>query len=158
MKYTICAIILTLFLSLNAISQDQTNEKKYRYDLVPNLELTGGYLFGDIDAYKANISANNIIANGVGIYTSFEFAADKEEDYFSNIIGLTGTVLPWMYVFGGFDFFTKRGIFANDPTNPIKSRKEIGIGVIPVKWFVIRAGYSTSVEWTLSAGVQIPLK
>lgn len=160
MKNTFFIIICFIFLTqnLHARSNPFGVYSKPAFNLTPNIEITAGNVFNtESDTYKLNFSVNNIIANGFGVYASYEWEVNEENGYSSNIIGVTGSVLPWMYVFGGFDFFTDSGMFSNDPVNPIKSRKEIGLGIVPFKWVAIRAGFSNSMQWTLSAGLRIPV-
>lgn len=167
MNKSFLLIIAIIFFSLNGWTQQASNlpfgsrnlKMAPVWKLEPSLDMTGGYLFEtENDIYKVNLSANNIFYNAFGLYTSFEWGVDDlGEDYFSNMIGATASVLPKLYIFGGFDFFTEHGMFSNDPVNPIFCRKELGIGYTPLRWIAFRGSWSNSMGFTASAGLRIPL-
>ena len=110
------------------------------------LNITLGYVpKSSINALKASFAFNNILFKRAGVYTSFEKGLDS--DFFTNIYGLTFSVHERVYLYGGIDLFTK---YKGD-------RKEIGIGFIPYKRLIVKAGWSGAVGITLSAGITIPL-
>ena len=114
-------------------------------------DITLGYVFKPShQAFKANISLNNLLIHRFGIYNSIEIRPDN----FFYISGITATVRSWVYLFGGADLFTKNGLLYKEVPDV---RKEVGVGFIPGKWIVIRMGYSTQFGPSLAAGAKIPV-
>lgn len=153
----IAAIIFLVSGSLFAQTEPEVTEpeetEKQSVEITPSLMVTAGYVpKSSINALKAGAAFNNLIFNRIGAYTSFEKGLDS--DYFTNIYGLTGTVHKNVYLFGGVDLFTKYGLFNDSDNNGV--RKELGVGIIPVKNLVVEVGWSSSVGITLAAGLRIP--
>eukprot|EP00764_Aduncisulcus_paluster_P008524 gnl/Carplike_NY0171/2776_a3728_513.p1 GENE.gnl/Carplike_NY0171/2776_a3728_513~~gnl/Carplike_NY0171/2776_a3728_513.p1 ORF type:complete len:156 (+),score=2.45 gnl/Carplike_NY0171/2776_a3728_513:42-509(+) len=114
-------------------------------------DFTLGYVTkSPYQAFKANISVNNILFRRFGFYSSFEAGADT----FYSIYGMTTTIIPRIYFFAGVDCFGKNGLLNGEKRDP---RKEVGLGLVPYKWFVIRMSYSDSVGPSVSAGVKVSL-
>ena len=159
MRNILILILLGSFFSVDVWSQSnnlpftQQNKKDKTTELNPNLDITLGYVpKSEINAIKTSFSANNIIFNRFGVYTSIEKGLDS--DYFSHTLGITGSILPKVYLWGGLDLFTKRGFF----NNGTGARKELGIGFFPCKRAVIQLGYSSSIGPTFAAGFRIPIR
>ena len=117
------------------------------------LIITLGYVPNSkYNAVKGNIAWNNFLFNRFGAYTSFEKGLDS--GYFSNLYGVTFSLHEKVYLFGGADLFTKNGVFSD---SEIKTRKEIGIGIIPYKRLAVNMGWSSGVGITFGVGLKIPL-
>ena len=114
--------------------------------------ITGGYVpKREYNALKVTADYNNFLFNRFGVYTSFEKGLDS--GYFSNIYGITGSLGKRMYLFTGVDLFTHHGLF-----NARKHcRKDIGIGIIPLKNLLVKMGWSTAVNVTVEVGWKISL-
>lgn len=118
------------------------------------MDITAGYVFDkDYNAFRASASVNNFMLKRFGAFTAFEKGVDS--DYFTHIIGLTGSINHFSYIFAGMDFFTKYGLFQTGGWKG--TRKDIGIGLYPWKWATVKLGYSFSVGMTAEVGVRIPL-
>jgi hypothetical protein len=118
--------------------------------LLPWIAPAAGYTLS-YDAMRFSVITGNLVLKRVGGYVTVETGTNGE--YFSNIWGGTLTVTRHIYVWGGMDLFTSRGVINGFK----KSRKEIGLGVRPWKGLVLNAGWSGSVRATFSAGWAIPL-
>lgn len=150
MNYNIFLLIIALFVFSNAFSQTDESKEEAKI-LNPNLDITVGYVpDANYKAFKTSASVNNILLQRVGFYTSIEIG--KSGDYFINIVGTNISVTPKVYTFFGIDLIGKNGLIKT--TSGL--RKELGIGYLPYKWVVVRAGWSLAVGPTLAAGVKIP--
>lgn len=151
MRKLILMLVGVIIISQLATAQDTSAETKAPVELKPYIDLTAGYAFNkDISAFKTTFSVNNILLQRIGFYTSFEIGKD---DYSMNIIGTNITIIPKLYAFLGFDAFSKKGLIHT--TTGL--RKELGVGYLPYKFIVVRAGWSTAVGPTIAAGFKIPL-
>ena len=131
----------------NAAKNGQNNQ------LYRNLEISAGYVPGSSDdRLKANLGINNLLVHRIGAYTSFEYGLQNNQ--FINITGGTISVQRFVYVWGGMDLFSKNGLMQSGFKG---SRKEAGIGITPYKFMVARAGWSTSVGFSLAVGIRIPI-
>lgn len=101
------------------------------------------------NALKLNLGVNNLVFKRFGAYTSVEY--DLENQNWLNTVGGTFTLFKYVYLWGGMDLFTSRGLFQTDFNS---SRKELGIGLTPYKGLVLRAGYN-SIGLSFSAGYRI---
>lgn len=137
----------------NVFAQEETLEtKKEAKIFMPSINLSAGYMFEDPNqAFKATVAVNNILFKRFGAYTSIETI-----DPFANIWGATASILPNLYVYGGIDLFTDNGVFSKDGLEG--TRKEIGIGFIPVSNLLVKGGWSKSVGFTAELGWRIPLR
>ena len=139
MKNILLLLTILFIASLSAHAQSGRLEK--------TIDITAGYIpNSDFNAFKGGVSVNNIMVTRFGLYTSFEKGFDS--DYFSNIIGVTGSITNYLYIFAGVDVYSKYGLVSQDRFN----RKEMGIGVLPFKWAAVRVGYSFSVGPTIAVG------
>ncbi len=152
MKKTVLVFILLLFITGSAISQNSLSKRQLRKTYPTSLSIqAGAVISSDVNALKLNAGVHNLFLKYVGFYTSFEIGV--KSDYFSNIIGLNVSFLKIVYVFGGMDFFTKgNNVFEKG----IDCRKEIGLGVFPVKNLVVQGGFSWTVGATVMVGYRIP--
>ena len=122
-------------------------------ELSRNIELTAGYLFkSGNEGLKAGLGVNNLVFHRIGFYTSLEYALDGKN--FSNTVGGTVSIFKYAYVWGGMDFFTKKGLFQSGFEG---IRKEAGVGITPYKFLVFRVGWSSSVGPSVAAGVRIQI-
>ncbi len=145
-------IFLLLCLAGNAQNKNLPFSIKENKTMEQYLEISlGTVLDSPGDAFKANVSVNNILFHRFGAYGSIETSSGS----LYNIYGITASLNSWAYLFGGIDGFTKHGIINN---NIADTRKEAGIGFIFGKLIVTRFGYSSSVGPTLSAGIKLNLK
>ena len=139
MKNILLLLVIVFLASVTSFGQSNKLEK--------TVDITAGYIPNtDVNAFKGGVSVNNIMINRFGLYTSFEKGFD--DDYFSNIIGVTGSVTNYLYIFAGVDVYSKSGLVSNDSFQ----RKEMGIGVLPFNWAAVRIGYSFSVGPTIAVG------
>ncbi len=154
MKKILFVFILLLFISGSVISQNSISERQLRKKYPISLSLQAGAVFNsEYNALKLNAGMHNLFLKYAGFYTSFEIGMDS--DYFSNIIGLNVSFLKIVYAFAGVDFFTKDyGIIKNG----FNCRKEIGLGIFPVKNLVVQGGFSWNVGATVMVGYRIPFK
>jgi hypothetical protein len=118
--------------------------------LLPWIGPAAGYTTS-VNAIRFSVITGNLVFNRVGGYITVESGLNSS--YFTNIWGGTLTVTRHVYVWGGMDLFTSRGII-----NGFKgSRKEIGLGAKPWKGLLLNLGWSGRVGTTFSAGWSIPL-
>jgi len=103
MKNTLFLFAFGFLVSMNVVGQSMEIHKATISDsirvseLVPNLEITIGYAQkSGIHALKSSFSFNKVLLKSIGFYTSFEKGLDS--DYFTNIYGVTGSILPKLYV------------------------------------------------------------
>lgn len=151
----ITGIVIVLFLAAGSVkAQDHLPFTPESEDGVvvrdPWLAPSAGYVPSN-NALRLSVVTGNLLLNRAGGYVTLEKGLDS--GYFSNIYGLTFTATRYIYLWGGFDLFTNRGIF-----HSLKgSRKEIGVGVMPWKDLTIGTGWSKSVGFTFSLGWKLPL-
>jgi hypothetical protein len=154
MKKILFVAILLLTITGTAMSQNSFSERQLRKIYPKSLSLqAGAVISSDYNALKLNAGMHNLFLKYAGFYTSFEIGMDS--DYFSNIIGLNVSFLKVVYAFAGVDFFTKDYGLIN---NGSSCRKEIGLGIFPVKNLVVQGGFSWSVGATVMVGYRIPFK
>lgn len=157
MKNIVLLTLIGLFVSFNAVCQkEDAFHARMRRDLSTNIsqnvDLTLGYAPSTTaNALKTNVSYSNIAFERFGLYTSFEKGLDS--DYFTNTLGITASIVPKLYLWGGMDLFTQHGII-NKGTG---GRKEFGVGYAPIDKVLVRAGYSVSIGPTITAGIRIPV-
>lgn len=157
MKFVILCLILGLSWSVSVFGQ--SNELPYAsnpiskniVEYTPHVDFAIGYVpKSDYNAIRGRVSVNNILLKRFGAYTAFEKGLDS--DHFSNTIGGTISVFPFLNVWGGIEFFSLIGILEKETV-----RKEIGVGIFPYRNFVAHIGYSVSVGPTFAFGYKIPL-
>jgi hypothetical protein len=153
MKKSLSIIVLFFLMAGNVFAQEEPVEaEKAEKIIVPSVNITAGYVFEDPhQAFKATVAVNNILFKRFGTYTSIEAG-----DPFFNIYGITASICPNIYVFGGMDLFTDHGLFTIGGLDG--TRKEFGIGFIPVSNLIVKGGWSLSVGFTAEVGWRIPLK
>lgn len=158
MKNLVFLLMIGLFFSANVWGQSNglpfspTYKEKNKVELNPHLDFALGYVpKSEINAIRIRISINNILLKRLGAYTAFEKGLDS--DHFSNTIGVTVTLFPFLYLWGGADLFSKKEAIKKDSG----ARKEIGVGIIPYKKFVAQMGYSSSVGPTFTVGYKISI-
>jgi len=140
MKNILLLLVIVFFSAVTSYGQKEKLNK--------NVDITAGYIPNSTySGLKGGVSVNNIMVKRFGLYTSFEYGLG-DKDYFTNIIGATGSITNYLYVFAGVDVYSKHGLVSNDSF----SRKEMGIGVLPFKWAAVRIGYSFSVGPTIAVG------
>jgi len=141
-------ILFVLFFSVNLFAQNQGRGEMEKLSLI----VSTGYLpKSSYNALAPSITINNLLFERIGFYGSLQFGLDS--DYFSNILGITGTIHENVYLFAGMDLFSKRG-FVNKQFN---NRKEFGVGFIPHPNIAIEGGYSFTAGFIFGAGLRIPL-
>jgi hypothetical protein len=154
MKKILSVFILLFFITGAAISQNSFSERQLRKIYPKSLSLqAGAVISSETNALKFNAGVHNLFFKYAGFYTSFEVGV--KSDYFSNIIGLNVSFLKMVYAFAGADFFTKNNGVIHEGFD---CRKEIGLGIFPVKNLVVQGGFSWSVGATVMVGYRIPFK
>jgi len=122
------------------------------YEIVPVLDVSAGYLFQYEDnVIKNTVAFSNIGYTRFGVFMSFETGWDS--DYSTNTIGMTATINRFIYLWGGADLLTKNGFLTTRTLG--STRKELGIGLTPYKWIVLRGGYSGSIGITAEIGFRV---
>jgi hypothetical protein len=110
----------------------------------------------DYNALKIDLVANNIFLKFVGLYTSAEKGVNSS--YFANTWGINVSVFRFLYLFAGVDIFSSYGLISNVQDNTTNGiRKEIGLGLYPVKNLTLRLGYSFEIEATITIGYRFLL-
>lgn len=151
MKKTFLLVVLVAGLAFSNMVSAQTEESE-KPALVKCIDLGVGYVpKNDIEALRASVALNNIAFKRFGVYTAFENGTGG--DYFTNIIGVTGSVTHFMYLYAGVDVFTKYGLIEKGGG----CRKDFGVGINPFSWALVKVGYSNSVGPLAEIGVRIPL-
>ncbi len=141
-------ILFVVFFSVNLFAQNQDRGEAEQLSII----ISAGYLpKSSYNALTQSVAINNLLFKRVGFYASLQFGLDS--DYFSNILGITGTIHENVYLYGGMDLFSKRG-FVNKQFN---NRKEVGVGIIPHPNIVVKGGYSFTAGFIFGAGLRIPL-
>ena len=152
MKKAILIFSLLVLILSTVFCQPTPIQSKF----VKSVDILAGFVPSqDYDALKFDLAVSNILFKVVGFYTSFEVGVTS--DYFSNIWGINVSVLRFLYLFGGLDLFTSYGVIGkskNENTNGV--RKELGIGLFPVKNLTLRGGFSLEVGVTVTVGYRIP--
>ena len=164
--------ILIMLFSFSVMGQNrQTRENNVPW--IFNMNESGKYM--DItagsapkspySAIKSSFSINNLILQRIGFYTSIEKGLTTDADifhdydnhaYFTHLLGMTASLNQNVYFWGGIDFFTKSGVFYTHGKTR-GPRKEIGIGITPYEWTVVRLGWSKTVGPSFTIGAKIPL-
>ena len=125
---SVCFIVLALSVMAQTGSDRSSNSKK---PLVTSIDLGLGYVpQADIKALRVSVAATNLLLNRFGVYTAIENSF--EDSYTTNVIGLTGSINHFTYVYGGVDLFSKHGFIKNEGFKG--TRKDMGIGFYPYKW------------------------
>ena len=157
MKNIVFLILLGLLFSFNAQCQKNLPfQARMRRDLSQNIsqnvDLALGYLPSpEANALKTSFSYSNIAFKRFGAYMSLEKGLDS--DYFSNTMGITASIVPKLYLWGGMDLFTQNGVINRGSA----ARKEVGFGYAPIDKVLVRAGYSFTLGPTITAGIRIPV-
>ena len=102
------------------------------------------------NALKFSVEYNNFY-KPMGAYTSFETGLD--DGRFTHILGTTVSIIDQVFVFGGLDLFTSRGLFSKG----LNGRKEFGVAWVPIPNATVKVGYSFTVGVSFQAGFRIPL-
>lgn len=154
MKKLIITALLVFLASVSLFAQFEYLEKRNLPDAdSPSIVISAGYIpKPSHNALKATYAMNNLLFKRIGAYVSQEKGI--ESGSFSTIYGLTGTLHPSVYIWAGADLATEEGIISNSFEG---ARKELGVGIIPFKNLVVKAGWSGLVGITIEAGLRIPL-
>lgn len=158
MKILSFFVALILFISSQTFAQTDNSQGKDTpkvYELPPNMDFTVGYVpRAPFHALKFTYSINNLAFKRWGTYFSLEKGMDS--DYLAGTLGLTTYVHKYVYLWYGV------GIFSTYKTSNKNLwstyRKEFGVGINPVKFAVIRLGWSFTVGPTFGVGIKIPSK
>ncbi len=155
MKTTILFLLLFCFSLQNLYAQREGKETTEKRDTIPpSMVASIGFVpCCRYNSLKVGGSFNNLFFKKLGVYTSFEKGINS--GYFSHIYGITWTIHKNAYLWTGIDFYTRYGLFTHSKSCGI--RKEIGIGIIPIKNFVINTGWSYDVGVSLEVGLRLPL-
>ena len=103
------------------------------------------------DVMKNSVAFSNIGYTRFGVFMSFE--TGWKSDYSANIVGITATINRFLFLWGGADLLTKDGLLTTRTFSG--TRKEVGIGLTPYKWIVLRGGYSGSIGITAEIGFRV---
>lgn len=158
MKILSYFIVFFLFISTQAFAQSESssvNNSSKDQELSPNMDVTIGYVpRSPFHALKLSYSINNMAFKRWGAYASLEKGTDS--DYLAGTLGLTTYVHKYAYLWYGVGIFST---YKTDNKNLWTTyRKEFGVGIVPVKFAVIRLGWSFTVGPTVAAGIRIPSK
>lgn len=158
MKILSFFIALILFISSQTFAQTDNSSAKDTpkvYELPPNMDIAVGYVpRSPFHALKVSYSINNMAFKRWGVYASVEKGMDS--DYLAGTLGLTTYVHKYVYLWYGVGVFST---YKTDNKNLWTTyRKEFGVGIVPVKFAVIRLGWSFTVGPTIGAGIRIPSK
>ncbi|MFA6798595.1 MAG: hypothetical protein WCR39_04805 [Bacteroidales bacterium] len=146
------ALILGVALLISWAGRAQTVAPK---SILPSpcLDVSAGWVFKSSNqALRGTISYNNFLFNRLGVFTSVEVGFGSSLS--THIVGITGSITDFLYLFAGADVFTNSGLIKKG----IGARKVIGFGVYPWKWAVMKVGFSLSVGPYAEIGVRIPLE
>ena len=171
MKRELIIFSLILFITSSAFCQVSLKSKKNRKwpngafcevpnkrpDYIKSIDFLVGFVPNqDYNAIKLDLVASNMLLKIIGFYTSFEIG--QSNPYFTNIWGVNISIFRFLYLFGGIDIFTSYGVISNTKENSTNgTRKEVGIGLYPVKNFTLRTGYSYEVGIAFTAGYRFPI-
>jgi hypothetical protein len=148
------SLFVIFLLSVSFIRIHAQNAGTFKQPLVSCMDIGLGYVPDkDWKALRGSVSFNNIFLHRFGLFTAIE--GNKNKDYFSNIIGLTGSIINAIYLYAGMDFLTRNGAFGDAGFK--SARKNFGIGVYPFPWAVVKAGYSIDMGITAEIGIKISL-
>ena len=152
MKKNLFLLIAGILFSLAGFSQGKIGTNNQGTQIRKCWDVAVGYVPDrDFQALRVSTAFNNIVFKRFGVFTAFE--VNGNNDYYSHILGITGSITNFLYVYGGADLFTKNGLF----TAGSDCRKNIGIGIYPISWGVVKFGYSQSVGVTAEVGLCFPL-
>ena len=151
-------IVLLLLISSETFAQSDIpagTDTPTAYQLPPNMDISIGYVpRSPFHALKLSYSINNMAFKRWGAYASLEKGTDS--DYLAGTLGLTTYVHKYAYLWYGVGIFST---YKSDNKNLWSTyRKEFGIGIVPVKFAVVRLGWSFTVGPTVAAGIRIPSK
>jgi len=179
-KHIIGLILITLVFSFGSVAQDGSspfakkpnkklrtkkitekdknpfpfspNYRKNPFKIVPALDITVGYLpQAEFNAVKNTVAFNNIGYTRFGVLMSFETGWDS--DYSTNTVGMTATINRYLYLWIAADLLTQQGLIITRSLSG--TRKEIGVGVMPYKWTLLKVGYSGSVGLSAELGFRV---
>ena len=104
------------------------------------------------ERYTVSTAFNNIYSRRFGAFSVVE--VDRHNP--AVVIGPTVSLTDYAYVYGGIDFLTSRGCFGRHSF--VHARKDLGLGVYPVRWATIKVCHSFNSGSRIEIGVRIPLK
>ena len=153
---TVCILILITLLTLG-VAEAQINKDGIIYrgkqNFIPCMDIGFGYIFDHkYEKYTLSTSFNNFISQRYGMFLMFELNPPAP----AIVMGPTITIYDFAYVYGGIDFFTTRGYFQRGGFK--HARKDLGIGIFPFKWAVIKICHSFNAGSRVEVGVRIPFK
>lgn len=154
-SFFIALFLLISFQSFAQTDSPSDKETPNAYQLPPNMDIAVGYVPNSpFHALKVSYSLNNMAFKRWGAYVSVEKGTDS--DYLAGTLGLTTYVHKYAYLWYGVGLFST---YKSDNKNLWSTyRKEFGIGIVPVKFAVVRLGWSFTVGPTVAVGVRIPSK
>jgi hypothetical protein len=152
----ICILILILLLILGhadaQVSRDGTiyrGKQKFAF----SMDIGVGYIFDHkYEKYTVSTSFNNFISPRYGMFVMVELTPPAP----AIVIGPTITIYDFAYIYGGIDFFTSRGYFQRGGFT--HARKDLGIGLYPWKWAVVKLSHSFNAGSRIEVGIRIPLQ
>lgn len=106
----------------------------------------------DLNALRFSAMAGNLVLNRAGAYIAFEKGLDTR--HFTNIFGVILTVNKYIYLWGGVDLYTRRGVVHSWRG----ARKEAGVGLILWNDLLVNTGWSKTVGFSFSLGWKLPIR
>ncbi len=155
-RFTILILMLILVLAV-AETGAQINSDGVIYrgkqKFLNSMDIGFGYIFDHkYEKYTLSTSFNNFIGERYGMFVMFELNPPAP----AIVMGPTITIYDFAYVYGGIDFFTTRGYFQRGGFK--HARKDLGIGIYPFKWGVIKLCHSFNAGSRVELGIRIPLE
>jgi hypothetical protein len=151
-----CFFILVLLLtSGHADAQVRRDGTIYRgkQKFVFCMDIGVGYIFDHkYEKYTVSTSFNNFIAPRYGMFVMVELTSPAP----AIVLGPTITIYDFAYIYGGIDLFTSRGYFQRGGFT--HARKDLGIGLFPWKWAVVKLSHSFNAGSRIEVGIRIPLE
>ena len=153
MRNPFFTLLIGLIVSTAGMAQtDPADTVKQKKEIRPCIDVAVGYLpKSDYKDLRISVAYNNWLLKRLGVFTALEYS--PPDGNYTHILGLTGSLTHYLYLFGGIDIFTPRGIIQKG----LDCRKSVGVGIYPWKWTVVKLGYSFNAGFTGEVGVKVPL-
>ncbi len=153
-KYSILMLILVQ-IAMQSNAQTSRDGVIYRGNqkFLNTLDIGLGYIFDNkYEKYTLSTSVNNFIGQRYGMFVMVELNPPSP----AIVMGPTITIYDFAYIYGGIDFFTTRGYFQRGGFK--HARKDLGIGIYPFRWGVIKLCHSFNAGSRVELGIRIPLE
>jgi hypothetical protein len=153
-KYSILLLFL-MIMAAQSVAQINRDGVIYRgkQKFLFSMDLGFGFIFDHkYEKYTVSTSFNNFIEQRYGMFVMVELNPPAP----AIVFGPSITIYDFAYIYGGIDVFTTRGYFHRGGFK--HARKDLGIGLYPFKWGVVKLCHSFNAGSRVELGIRIPLE